>query len=525
MLTIPFPAQAFGTNCYVIADGPGEECIIVDPGIGIEETLREVLTTHRLKPAAVLLTHGHVDHVFSVTPVCGGELAAYIHTDDRYRLVDLLSNETSEGGNVALTLDPVAQRAALLNKIADRMEQNLEMLAVAETWDNGKPVRETLAADIPLAIDHFRYFAGALRAQEGSISEVDEDTVAYHFHEPLGVVGQIIPWNFPILMAVWKLAPALAAGCSVVAKPAETTPFTALVMAELLTEAGVPDGLVNVVTGLGSDVGAKLARDPRIKQLTFTGSVTTGVNVAQTAAPNVTRLTLELGGKSPLVAFEDADPEKVADGAYWAIFSNSGQICSAGSRLILHKSLRDEVLAILTERASNLKVGHGLKNPDMGAINSDLHLGRIKAHVDAAKARGANILTGGDVTTDPETGKGWFFQPTVIADLRANDPAVQDEIFGPVLSVQNFETEDEAVELANGTEFGLMASVYTRDTGRAMRVAHALDSGQVSVNDYWAGGLELPFGGNKKSGYGREKGWEGLDAYTKVKAITISNAS
>ncbi|EEE46906.1 aldehyde dehydrogenase family protein [Roseibium alexandrii] len=417
-----------------------------------------------------------------------------------------------------------SERCRILNNVARVFHENADRLAVLEVLDSGKTLAEA-QGDVQSSARLFEYYAGAADKLDGRSVNLGPDLTAFTVREPVGVTGHIIPWNYPTSTFARGVAPALAAGCSVVAKPAETTPFTALVMAELLSEAGVPDGLVNVVTGLGSDVGAKLARDPRIKQLTFTGSVTTGVNVAQTAAPNVTRLTLELGGKSPLVAFEDADPEKVADGAYWAIFSNSGQICSAGSRLILHKSLRDEVLAILTERASNLKVGHGLKNPDMGAINSDLHLGRIKAHVDAAKARGANILTGGDVTTDPDTGKGWFFQPTIIADLRANDPAVQDEIFGPVLSVQNFETEDEAVELANGTEFGLMASVYTRDTGRAMRVAHALDSGQVSVNDYWAGGLELPFGGNKKSGYGREKGWEGLDAYTKVKAITISNAS
>ncbi|WP_420411803.1 aldehyde dehydrogenase family protein [Roseibium sp.] len=416
------------------------------------------------------------------------------------------------------------ERCRILNNVARVFRENAARLAVLEVIDSGKTLAEA-EGDVQGSARLFEYYAGAADKLDGRSVNLGPAYTAFTVREPVGVTGHIIPWNYPTSTFARGVAPALAAGCSVVAKPAETTPFTALVMAELLSEAGVPDGLVNVVTGLGSDVGAKLAQDPRIKQLTFTGSVTTGINVAQIAAPNVTRLTLELGGKSPLIAFEDADPEKVADGAYWAIFSNSGQICSAGSRLVLHTSLRDEVLAILTERASKLKVGHGLKNPGMGAINSDLHLDRIKAHVDAAKARGANILTGGDITTDPETGKGWFFEPTIIADLRANDPAVQDEIFGPVLSVQNFETEDEAIELANGTEFGLMASVYTRDTGRAMRVAHALDSGQVSVNDYWAGGLELPFGGNKKSGYGREKGWEGLDAYTKVKAITISNQS
>ena len=417
-----------------------------------------------------------------------------------------------------------AERCRILNNVARLFRENADRLSVIEVVDSGKTLAEA-QGDVQSSARLFEYYAGAADKLDGRSVNLGTAYTAFTVREPVGVTGHIIPWNYPTSTFARGVAPALAAGCSVVAKPAETTPFTALVMAELLSEAGVPDGLVNVVTGLGSDIGAQMARDPRIKQLTFTGSVSTGINVAQMAAPNVTRLTLELGGKSPLIAFEDADPEKVADGAYWAIFSNSGQICSAGSRLILHKSIRDDVLAILAERAAAIRTGHGLTSPDMGAVNSELHLSRIKAHVDAAKVRGANLLTGGDVTTDTDTGKGWFFQPTILADLAPNDPAVQDEIFGPVLSVQNFETEDEAVALANGTEFGLIASVYTRDVGRSMRVATAMDCGQVSVNDYWAGGLELPFGGNKKSGYGREKGWEGLDAYTKVKSITISNAS
>ncbi|TYC67528.1 aldehyde dehydrogenase family protein [Stappia sp. BW2] len=417
-----------------------------------------------------------------------------------------------------------AERCRILNNAARVFRDNADRLAVIEVVDSGKTLAEA-QGDVQSSARLFEYYAGAADKLDGRSVNLGPAYTAFTAREPVGVTGHIIPWNYPTSTFARGVAPALAAGCSVVAKPAETTPFTALVMAELLCEAGVPEGLVNVVTGLGSDIGAQMARDPRIKQLTFTGSVTTGINVAQMAAPNVTRLTLELGGKSPLIAFADADPEKVADGAYWAIFSNSGQICSAGSRLILHKSIRDEVLAILVDRAAKIRPGHGLTAPDMGAINSELHLSRIKAHVDAAKARGANILTGGDVTTDADTGKGWFFQPTVIADLVPDDPAVQEEIFGPVLSVQMFESEEDAIALANGTDFGLIASVYTRDIGRAMRVSGAMDCGQVSVNDYWAGGNELPFGGNKKSGYGREKGWEGLDAYTKVKSITISNAS
>ncbi|MBG6155135.1 aldehyde dehydrogenase (NAD+)/betaine-aldehyde dehydrogenase [Labrenzia sp. EL_159] len=416
------------------------------------------------------------------------------------------------------------ERCRILNNVARLFRENADRLSVIEVVDSGKTLAEA-QGDIQSSARVFEYYAGAADKLDGRSVNLGPAYTAFTVREPVGVTGHIIPWNYPTSTFARGVAPALAAGCSVVAKPAETTPFTALVMAELLCEAGVPAGLVNVVTGLGADIGARMARDPRIKQLTFTGSVSTGSNVAQMAAPNVTRLTLELGGKSPLIAFSDADPEKVADGAYWAIFSNSGQICSAGSRLIMHKAIRDDVLAILGERAKSIRTAHGLTAPDMGAINSELHLSRIKAHVEAAKGRGAHLLTGGDVTVDTDTGKGWFFQPTVIADLEPDDPAVQEEIFGPVLSVQNFDTEDEAIQLANGTEFGLIASVYTQDVGRAMRVASAMDCGQVSINDYWAGGLELPFGGNKKSGYGREKGWEGLDAYTKVKSITISNAS
>lgn len=415
-----------------------------------------------------------------------------------------------------------AERCAILLKIADLLRAHADRLALIEVLDSGKTLPEA-QGDVAGSARLFEYYAGAADKLDGRSVDLGPEFTAFTKRDPVGVTAHVIPWNYPTSTFARGVAPALAAGCSVVAKPAETTPYTALIMAEILAEAGVPDGVVNVVTGLGAEAGAALVTDPRVRHITFTGSVATGVAVTQAAAPNVTRLTLELGGKSPLVAFQDADAEKVAEDATWAIFSNAGQICSAGSRLIVHRDLRDEVLDRLVAKARSITFGHGLSGVDMGAINSDLHLGRIAAHVDAARARGCDVVTGGTVTCDPQTGKGWFYEPTVIADLAADDPAVQDEIFGPVLAVQVFETEAEALALANGTEFGLMASVYTRDIGRAMRMADELNSGQVTVNEYWAGGVELPFGGNHKSGYGREKGIEGLDAYTTTKSITISN--
>jgi aldehyde dehydrogenase (NAD+)/betaine-aldehyde dehydrogenase len=417
-----------------------------------------------------------------------------------------------------------SDRTAILLRCANAIRANADRLALVEAIDSGKTLAEA-QGDVASSARLFEYYAGAADKLDGRSVDLGPDYTAFTRREPVGVTAHIIPWNYPTSTFARGVAPALAAGCTVVAKPAETTPFTALLLAEILTEAGVPEGVINVVTGLGRDAGAALVSDPRVNHITFTGSVATGVAVTQAAAPNVTRLTLELGGKSPLVAFADADLEAVADGATWAIFSNAGQICSAGSRLIVERGLRDDLLDRLKEKAEAITFGHGLSNPDMGAINSDLHLGRVAAHVDAARARGCKIVTGGNVATDPKSGKGWFFEPTIIADLSADDPAVQDEIFGPVLSVQVFDTEDEAIRLANGTAFGLMASVYTPDLGRAMRLTQALDSGQVTVNDYWAGGVELPFGGNHKSGYGREKGLEGLEAYTTTKSITIKNAS
>ncbi|WP_299822632.1 aldehyde dehydrogenase family protein [uncultured Jannaschia sp.] len=416
---------------------------------------------------------------------------------------------------------PPAERTRTLFRIAEALRADADRLSVIETLDSGKTLAEA-RGDVMGSARLFEYYAGAADKLDGRAPNLGNDYTAFTLREPVGVTAHIVPWNYPTSTLVRGIAPALAAGCSAVVKPAETTPFTALAIAEILVKAGLPAGVVNVVTGTGSEAGAPLVADPRVRHVTFTGSVATGTRVMQAVAPNVTGLTLELGGKSPLVAFDDADVEAVADGALWAIFSNAGQICSAGSRLLVHRNLHEAVVARLVEKARALKHGHGLRDPDMGAINSAGHLDRIAGFVDRARARGVDVLCGGETVTDPETGKGWFYAPTVLDRLGPDDEAVLQEIFGPVLAVQVFDTEEDAIRLANGTDYALNAGIYTRDTGRAMRMARAIDAGQVTVNDYWAGGIELPFGGNRKSGFGREKGLEGLDAYTRAKAITLA---
>ena len=416
---------------------------------------------------------------------------------------------------------PPARRCAILNEVARLMRAESDRLAIVESLDSGKTLAEA-QGDIAGSARLFEYYAGAADKLDGRSVNLGNDNAAFTLREPVGVTAHIVPWNYPTSTFVRGIAPALAAGCSAVVKPAETTPFTALMIAELLVRAGVPAGVVNVVTGTGIEAGAPLVTDPRVRHVTFTGSVATGIGVMQKVAPNVTGLTLELGGKSPLIAFSDADAEAVAEGALWSIFSNSGQICSAGSRLVIHRNLHAEVLERLTKKAQDLRIGHGLRNPDMGAVNSERHLTQIAGHVERARARGVEIVTGGNITTDPETGKGWFFEPTILDNLSATDDAVTQEIFGPVLAVQTFESEEEALELANGTDFALAAGVYTNDMSTALRMARRVDAGQVTVNDYWAGGIELPFGGNRKSGFGREKGLEGLDAYTRSKSITLA---
>ena len=413
-----------------------------------------------------------------------------------------------------------ANRGRILRAMTQLMETHKNRLAGAETLDSGKPVQESLG-DIDGAIRAFEFYAGACDKIQGDVFPLPRDYLSYSLQEPIGIAAQIIPWNFPISTTARGVAPALAAGCSVVAKPAEQTPITALMMAELLSEAGLPDGVFNVITGLGDEAGSALVSHPDVNHITFTGSVPTGVNVMKSAADNVTRVVLELGGKSPVAIFKDADLEQAANGVMEGIFENAGQICSAGSRLLLDKSIQYEFLSILTERVKNMRLGHGLTKPDMGPINSQAQLEKIETYLWNAKSRGLDIVTGGNRTSDPKTGPGYFFEPTIINNVPADDVTVLEEIFGPVLVVQPFGTLDEAISLANGTDFALVAGIYTSNLSVAMRFARDVDAGQVFVNEYFAGGIEVPFGGNKKSGFGREKGLEALKTYSKQKSVTI----
>ncbi|MBL7542683.1 MAG: aldehyde dehydrogenase [Bdellovibrionaceae bacterium] len=422
---------------------------------------------------------------------------------------------------------PVQERANMLLKIADRMEKNLEALAYAETVDNGKPIRETLNADIPLSIDHFRYFAGCIRSQEGSLSELDENTVAYHFHEPLGVVGQIIPWNFPILMAAWKLAPALAAGNCVVLKPAESTPISILILAELIADV-LPPGVLNIVNGFGREAGMPLATSKRIAKIAFTGSTSTGRVIAQAAANNLIPATLELGGKSPNIFFADiadADDDyfdKAIEGLVLFAF-NQGEVCTCPSRALIHESIYDKFMDRVLKRVAEIKQGNPLDPATMmGAQASKEQLTKIMSYLDLGKQEGAKLLIGGDAARLPgELGGGYYVQPTLFKGHNKMR-IFQEEIFGPVLAVTTFKTEDEALEIANDTLYGLGAGVWTRNGSLAFRAGKAIKAGRVWTNCYHAYPAHSAFGGYKESGMGRETHKVMLDHYQQTKNLLVS---
>ncbi len=418
-------------------------------------------------------------------------------------------------------------RAIILNKIADRMEANLESIAVAETWDNGKPIRETLNADIPLAIDHFRYFAAAIRAQEGSAGELDQDTVAYHFHEPLGVVGQIIPWNFPILMAVWKLAPALAAGNCVVLKPAEQTPASILFLMELIADL-LPAGVVNIVNGFGVEAGKPLASSPRIAKIAFTGETTTGRLIMQYASENIIPVTLELGGKSPNIFFadvaaeDDAFYDKALEG--FALFAlNQGEVCTCPSRALIDTKIYDKFLSDATARTKAIIQGHPLDLSTMiGAQASNDQLEKILSYIEIGKKEGAKILTGGTrADLGGELSGGYYVTPTI---FEGNNKMriFQEEIFGPVVSVTKFDGFDNAMEIANDTLYGLGAGVWSRDMNIAYRAGREIQAGRVWTNCFHAYPAGAAFGGYKASGIGRENHKMMLDHYQQTKNLLVS---
>ncbi|MEP7041952.1 MAG: aldehyde dehydrogenase [Dokdonella sp.] len=420
-----------------------------------------------------------------------------------------------------------AERANILNRIADRMEQNLDLLAHAETWDNGKPLRETRAADIPLAIDHFRYFAGCIRAQEGSIGEIDHDTVAYQFHEPLGVVGQIIPWNFPILMATWKLAPALAAGNCVVLKPAEQTPVSILVWAELVGDL-LPPGVLNIVNGFGLEAGKPLASSPRIAKIAFTGETTTGRLIMQYASQNLIPVTLELGGKSPNIFFDDvvAKDDDFFDKAIegFVMFAlNQGEVCTCPSRALIQESVYDRFMERALKRVAAIKQGNPLDPTTMiGAQASSEQLEKILSYVDIGKQEGAKVLTGGTrKILDGDLKDGYYMTPTVFQGHNKMR-IFQEEIFGPVLSVTTFKDEEEALSIANDTLYGLGAGVWTRDGTRAYRFGREIQAGRVWTNCYHAYPAHAAFGGYKQSGIGRENHKMMLDHYQQTKNLLVS---
>ncbi|HSI23739.1 MAG TPA: aldehyde dehydrogenase [Methylophilaceae bacterium] len=460
----------------------------------------------------------------NITPVTGKPFCevARSSAEDIELALDAAHAAKNAWGHTSTTM-----RANILNKIADRMEANLETIAMAETWDNGKPVRETLAADIPLAIDHFRYFAGCIRAQEGGISEIDDDTIAYHFHEPLGVVGQIIPWNFPILMAAWKLAPALAAGNCIVMKPAEQTPVSILIVMELIQDL-LPPGVLNIVNGFGLEAGKPLASNPRISKIAFTGETTTGRLIMQYASQNIIPVTLELGGKSPNIFFEDV---MAADDAFFdkalegfAMFAlNQGEVCTCPSRALVQESIYEKFIERATKRVAAIKQGNPLDRSTMiGAQASSEQLEKILSYVDIGKQEGAKCLIGGERNVlEGDLKDGYYVKPTIMQGHNRMR-IFQEEIFGPVVSVTTFKTKEEAMEIANDTLYGLGAGIWTRDINTAYRFGRGIQAGRVWTNCYHHYPAHAAFGGYKQSGIGRENHRMMLDHYQQTKNMLVS---
>jgi aldehyde dehydrogenase (NAD+) len=412
-----------------------------------------------------------------------------------------------------------AQRARILYRAAQLLREDAQRLAEIESMDSGKPLREA-KGDIETSARYFEYYAGIADKLQGVTIPLGPDFVSMTLLEPIGVTAHIIPWNFPLVTTARGVAPCLAAGSTAVVKPAEDSPLTALLLGNILKEAGLPDGAYNVVCGPGAVTGAALVGNPDVAQITFTGSVETGKSVMRAAADHVSAVTLELGGKSPVVVLADADLQSAREGVLKAIFTNAGQVCSAGSRLIVEKAVAEEFLISLTVATRALTVGRGLGDPGIGPIISKRQLAKVVGMVSAAKARGVEVLAGGHEVEVAGYEHGNFFAPTILLAKEVADAVVQEEIFGPVLVVQIADDLEHAIELANGTQFGLVAGVYTKDVSKAFQFARRVSAGQVFINQYFAGGVETPFGGTKASGFGREKGLEGLRSYLQVKTIT-----
>ncbi|HEX8503089.1 MAG TPA: aldehyde dehydrogenase family protein [Pyrinomonadaceae bacterium] len=414
-------------------------------------------------------------------------------------------------------------RGRMLYKLSQLIEAKIPELAALETADNGKPIKETSYVDLPQVVENFEYFAGWATKIEGETIPVPGQMFNYTLREPVGVCGQIIPWNFPLLMAAWKLAPALAAGNTIVLKPAEQTPVGAMELAALIQEAGFPDGVVNVVPGYGETAGAALASHPDIDKVAFTGSTEVGKIIAKAAADNLTKVSLELGGKAPNIVFADADIEQAVSGAMMGIFFNQGQVCCAGSRLFLDARVKDEFLDRFKERAGRIKVGDPMdKSTQMGPQVSAEQLDRIKGYVDIAKGEGAQVLSGGcPPQLEGDFQKGFFFQPTIFGEVQNTMRVAQEEIFGPVVSIITFEGEDDLVRQANEVVYGLSAGIWTKDITRAHRFAKAIKAGTIWINTFNMFNAASPFGGYKQSGYGREMGKHALEMYTHVKSVWV----
>ncbi|MEO1722898.1 MAG: aldehyde dehydrogenase [Pseudomonadota bacterium] len=460
----------------------------------------------------------------NISPVTGGVIGEIARSDasDVEAALDAAHAAADAWGRTSVT-----ERSNILMKIADVLEKNLELFAICETWDNGKPIRETRAADLPLAVDHFRYFASVIRAQEGSMGEIDADTVAYHFHEPLGVVGQIIPWNFPLLMAAWKLAPALAAGNCVVLKPAEQTPATIMVFAELVGDL-LPPGVLNVVSGFGLEAGKPLASSNRIAKIAFTGETTTGRLIMQYATENLIPVTLELGGKSPNIFFKDvcAEDDAFFDKAIegFVMFAlNQGEVCTCPSRALIHEDIYDQFMERALARTKAIIQGDPrADNTMLGAQASSEQKEKILSYFDIGRQEGAEVLTGGEeASMGGDMAGGYYIKPTVLKGHNKMR-VFQEEIFGPVVSVATFKDENEALEIANDTLYGLGAGVWTRDANRTYRFGRAIKAGRVWTNCYHLYPAHAAFGGYKQSGIGRENHKMMLNHYQQTKNLLVS---